>query len=325
MPPDDAALSPSAAVASPEAILPAASGDFTPAHLPSGVFAGLHNPYTIAELVIYAVFIVVGLLAPLITPYDPTAILMTPAGGLASNLPPGVDHLLGTTNMGRDIFSQLVMGTEPSLVVGVSAAVGIAFLGTLVGLIAGYSGGLVDAALMQLSDIVLSIPFLPFVIVLLMLAHGGTPTLVLCVVLLLWPNAARVIRSQVLTIKERPFIEAARVAAAPEWRILLLYVAPTILPLSFLYGVFGVGWAILTQAAVSFLGFGGQSISWGFMLQDAYTSEALIRGGVQLVRPARGLYRARRSRRVPADARLRKSPLSKARRLISWRSSRWKI
>lgn len=251
-------------------------------HAPIGLLAravaGLRDPYAATGLVIYAVFGLVAVLAPLIAPYDPTAILMTPAGGLAANLPPSPAHLLGTTNMGRDIFSQLIMGTEPSLLVGLSAAIGIATLGTLVGLVAGYCGGITDALLMRFADIVLGIPFLPFVIVLLMLAHGGTPTLVACVVLLLWPNAARVIRSQVLTLKQRPFVEAARVAAAPEWRILLVHVAPNVLPLSFLYATFGVGWAILTQAAVSFLGFGDtHTITWGFMLQDAYASEALIR------------------------------------------------
>lgn len=245
----------------------------------SRVLGGLRDPYSAIGFTIYAVFAIVGIVAPFIAPYDPTAILMTSAGGLAANLPPSATHLLGTTNMGRDIFSQLVMGTEPSLIVGVSAALGIATLGTLVGLLAGYCGGLVDALLMRLADVVLGIPFLPFVIVLLMLAHGGDVALIACVVLLLWPYAARVIRSQVLTLKERPFVEAARVSATPEWRILLVHVAPNVLPLSFLYATFGVGWAILTQAAVAFLGFGNtQTISWGFMLQDAYASEALIRG-----------------------------------------------
>lgn len=239
----------------------------------------LHDPYSAIGFAIYAVFAIVGIIAPFIAPYDPTAILMTPEGGLAANLPPSAAHLLGTTNMGRDIFSQLVMGTEPSLMVGISAAIGVAALGTLIGLLAGYCGGVVDAILMRLADVVLGIPFLPFVIILLMLAHGGNVALVACVVLLLWPYAARVIRSQVLTLKERPFVEAARVGAAPEWRILLIHVAPNVLPLSFLYATFGVGWAILTQAAVAFLGFGDtQTISWGFMLQDAYSSEALIRG-----------------------------------------------
>jgi peptide/nickel transport system permease protein len=99
---------------------------------------------------------------------------------------------------------------------------------------------------------------------------------VFAVAILLWPNAARVIRAQVFTVMQRQFIEAARVTGAGHGRVMLVHVLPTILPLSLLYGSIAVGWAILTQASVSFLGFGDQeTISWGFMLQDAYASQAL--------------------------------------------------
>ena len=101
----------------------------------------------------------------------------------------------------------------------------------------------------------------------------------IAVALLLWPNTARVIRTQVLTVRERAYVEAARVTGASTWRILFVHVAPNILPLSFLYGSVAIGWAILTEAAVSFLGFGDPTrMSWGFMLQDAFVSQALSRG-----------------------------------------------
>ena len=106
-----------------------------------------------------------------------------------------------------------------------------------------------------------------------------TSSFVLAVALLLWPNAARVIRSQVLTLSQRPFVEAARVTGASEWRIIFVHVAPNVLPLSFLYGSIAVGWAILTQASVSFLGFGDTGvISWGTMLQAADLQPADYRG-----------------------------------------------
>jgi peptide/nickel transport system permease protein len=106
-----------------------------------------------------------------------------------------------------------------------------------------------------------------------------TSNVVIAVALLLWPNTARVIRSQVLTVRERAFIEAARVTGSSTWRILFVHVMPNILPLTFLYGSIAVGWAILTEASVSFLGFGpSDSISWGYMLQDAYGSQAMSRG-----------------------------------------------
>lgn len=237
------------------------------------------EPYAVVGLSIYLVFLVVGLLAPALAPFDPMEILFTDDGQLAASLPPGAEHLLGTTNLGRDVFSQLVLGTRPSLLVGLSAAVVVATVGTLVGLLAGYFGGWVDALLMRVTDVLLGMPFLPFVIVVIALLGPDLRNVVASVALLLWPNAARVIRAQVLTLKERQFVEAARVTGAGEWTILFVHVAPSVLPFSALYGAFAVGWAILAQASVSFLGFGGSDVvSWGTMLQDAYASQGLDRG-----------------------------------------------
>jgi peptide/nickel transport system permease protein len=232
--------------------------------------------YTVIGVGIYAFFIVAALCAGWLAGYDPTEILFTDDGQLAASLPPSAEHWLGTTNLGRDIFAQLIMGVRPSLFVGVTAAIGVASLGTVVGIVAGYFGGWVDQVLMRLTDIVLGIPFLPFVIVLVALLGPALRNVVFAVAILLWPNAARVIRAQVFTVMQRQFIEAARVTGAGHGRVMLVHVLPTILPLSLLYGSIAVGWAILTQASVSFLGFGDQeTISWGFMLQDAYASQAL--------------------------------------------------
>ncbi|WP_216851315.1 ABC transporter permease [Acidisphaera sp. L21] len=234
------------------------------------------DPYAVVGCVIYVVFIVLGILAGWLAQYDPTEILFTDDGQLAASLPPSAAHWLGTTNLGRDIFSQLVMGIRPSLFVGITAAVGVSALGTAVGVLAGYFGGVVDTLLMRLTDVVLGLPFLPFVIVLAALLGPSLQNVVFSVVILLWPNAARIIRAQLLTLMQRQFIEAARVTGASHSRIILVHILPNILPLSLLYGSISVGWAILTQASVSFLGFGDQdTISWGFMLQDAYASQAL--------------------------------------------------
>jgi peptide/nickel transport system permease protein len=237
------------------------------------------DPYAIVGLAIYAVFILIALFADQIATHDPLEILFTEHGNLAASLPPSAANVLGTTNLGRDIFSQLIMGTRIALIVGVAAAVVVVAIGTLVGLVSGYFGGLVDTLLMRLADIALGIPFLPFVIVLAAFLGPRTSNVVLAIALLLWPNSARVIRSQVLTVRERAFIEAARVTGSSTMRILFLHVAPNIMPLAFLYGSIAVGWAILTEASVSFLGFGPSDVvSWGYMLQDAYGSQALSRG-----------------------------------------------
>ena len=239
----------------------------------------LSDPFSVAGVAIYVVFLLAGLTAGWLAQYDPTEILMTDDGQLAAGLGPSAAHWLGTTSMGRDIFSQLILGVRPSLFVGITAAIGVSTLGTAVGLLAGYFGGWVDQVLMRLADIVLGLPFLPFVIVLASLLGPSLQNIVFAVAILLWPNAARVIRAQVMTLMQRGFIDAARVTGAGHWRIMLVHVAPNILPLSFLYGSIAVGWAILTQASVAFLGFGdSNTISWGYMLQDAYASQALSSG-----------------------------------------------
>jgi peptide/nickel transport system permease protein len=245
----------------------------------SVLVAQLRDPYAFAGVVIYIAFVLVAIFADALAPYNPNDILFTADGQLAASLPPSAEHLLGTTQLGRDVFSQLVLGARPSLFVGMTAAVAVATIGTAAGLLSGYLGGFVDKLLMRLADILLGLPFLPFVIVVVALIGASLQHVVLAIVLLLWPNPARVIRSQVLTLTQRQFVEAARVTGASEWRIMLVHVAPNILPLSFLYGSIAVGWAILAQASVSFLGFGDSDVvSWGTMLQDAYASQALDRG-----------------------------------------------
>jgi len=241
--------------------------------LPRGDF------FATTGLIIYAVFLITALLADVIRPHDPLEILFSDDGQLLANAPPSLTYPLGTTNLGRDIFSQLVVGTRAALIVGVTAAIVVAAIGTLIGLISGFFGGWIDNGLMRLADVALGIPFLPFTIVLSSFIGASTWTIVMAIALLLWPNTARVIRSQVLSVRERAFVEAARVSGSSPWRILFVHVAPNILPLTFLYGSIAIGWAILTEASISFLGFGPSDVvSWGYMLQDAYGSQALSRG-----------------------------------------------
>jgi peptide/nickel transport system permease protein len=239
----------------------------------------IHDPFALVGVAIYAVFILVALLAPWLATDDPLEILFLEGGKLARSVPPGAEHYLGTTNLGRDIYSQLVYGTQGALVVGLSAAVAVVSLGTVVGLVAGYFGGWIDNLLMRLADIALGIPFLPFVVVLAAFLEPSMWNVVLAIALLLWPNTGRVIRSQVLSLRERAFVEAAVVSGASNAKILFVHIAPNILPLTLLYGSIAVGWAILTEASISFLGFGpSDTITWGYMLQDAYASQALSRG-----------------------------------------------
>jgi peptide/nickel transport system permease protein len=243
------------------------------------------DKFALTGVVIYALLVVASLLAPYVAPYDPMEIVMvngryTPSG------PPTAAHLFGTTNLGRDIFSQFLFSIQPTLLVGFTAAFFVVLIGTAIGLIAGYFGGRVDALMMAVTDIAFGIPFMPFVIVLVAFLGGSIWNIVMAMALLLWRDTARVIRAQVLVIRERAFVEGARVSGAGDWRIMFVHIAPNVLPLSLLYGSLAVGWAILTEASVSFLGFGDPNVvSWGYMLQDAYLSQALARGAWWWIMP----------------------------------------
>ena len=259
----------------------------TPAVVPRSGIARFFNamqlpvgdPFALAGLIIYGFFFVMAVFAPLIAPYDPIEILYTSDYDLASDLFPGErGHILGTTSLGRDIFSQIVWGARSALLVGLTAAFMVAFIGSVVGLLAGYFGGWVDAVLMRLADIAFGIPFLPFVIVISAFFEPSIWNTVIAMALVLWRDTGRVIRSQVLSLRSRGYVEAARVSGSSDLKIILRHITPNILPLSFLYGSIAIGWAILTEASISFLGFGDpDAISWGFMLQDAFASQALAR------------------------------------------------
>lgn len=247
----------------------------------AGLHLPLHDPLAIAGISIYAFFILVAIFAPQIATHDPTEILFNDDFQLAGDLRPGEgEFLMGTTTLGRDVFSQLVWGSRSALLIGLTAAIVVALIGSIVGVVAGYFGGWVDTILMRLADVAFGIPFLPFVIVLAAFLEPSIWNVVIAMALILWRDTGRVIRSQTLTLRSRAYVEAARISGSSDMKIILRHVVPNILPLSFLYGSIAIGWAILTEASISFLGFGDpNSISWGYMLQDAYASQALSKRG----------------------------------------------
>lgn len=236
------------------------------------------EPFAAVGAAIYAAIALLALLADRIAPYDPRAILRTGAR-VARYLPVSEAHWLGTTSSGRDVLSQVIHGARAALAVGLTAAVVVVVVGTLLGLLAGYLGGWVDRVVGWLADVVLGLPFLPSMLVLAALTRPGTSVVILTVAALLWPNTARVIRAQVLSLRERAWVEAAHVTGCSSPRIMFVHILPQVLPLAALYGSVAIGWAILAEASASFLGFGDpQTVSWGVMLQDAYANQALSRG-----------------------------------------------
>jgi peptide/nickel transport system permease protein len=190
------------------------------------------------------------------------------------SIPPTFSHPLGTDFMGRDIFSQLLHGAQIAFAIGIISALIAALFGTFVGLISGYFGGFIDTLLMRICDIMFTLPGLPFLIV-FAAAIGKLSIWIIVIMIAIfgWPGTARVIRAQTLSLRERPYVDAARVAGANSFRIITKHIAPNVLPLTFLYMTFGISGAILTEAALSFLGLGDPSVmSWGMMLQWAFTT-----------------------------------------------------
>ncbi len=236
----------------------------------------LKDRFAFWGLAIFALFIFIACIAPWIAPYDPFAPMMTESGRLMRLNPPSSDHWLGTTAFGNDVLSQLIMGSRVALRVGLVAALAVGFISTLVGVVSGYFGGLIDDILMRLTDVALSIPTLPFAIVAVGLLGPSVDNIILVITLLFWRNGARIIRSVVLTERERVFVKWARAAGASHTHIILKHILPNILRVVFLWVTMSVAFAVLTEASLSFLGLGDPSItSWGQMLNTAFASGAL--------------------------------------------------
>jgi peptide/nickel transport system permease protein len=199
---------------------------------------------------------------------------------------PSLTHWFGTTQSARDVLSQTVWGTRVALIVGIISAFCVTFIGTNIGIISGYYGGKIDDILMRIADIAYGIPFLPLCMLLVALLEPNIWSIILGIVTLFWRTTARVIRAQVLTLKERPFVWSAKAAGASDLRIMYLHIAPNVLPLSLLYLALGVGWGVITEASLSFLGLGDPlKMSWGYMLFDAFSVGAMKRAWWWIIPP----------------------------------------
>ncbi len=206
---------------------------------------------------------------------------------ISSSTGPSLRHWLGTDFMGRDLFSQLLAGARVAFMVGITSAFISIFLGTIVGMTAGYMGKTTDTVLMRLADLIMVMPTLLVVLILAALfGQLNIWTIVLIIALFRWPGVSRVIRAQTLSLKQRPFIEAAKVAGASNLRIIFRHIMPNVLPLSFLYMTFRVTSAINIEAALAFLGFGDPgTVSWGMMLQWVWKTGHMFRAPYWLLPP----------------------------------------
>ena len=236
------------------------------------VFRG--EKLSIAGLIIVGIFLVLAVIGPSIVPYEPYEEIVDEMGLVPEDKTPSREHWFGVTRFGYDVFSQTIVSARTAIIVGLISAVMVVFVGANLGLIAGYYGGWIDEIIMRITDIAYGIPFLPMAIVLMTLLGRGVSNVIIVVVALFWRTTTRVIRAQVLTIKERPFIDAARVAGAGNLRIIYQHIAPNVLPMAFLYVALAVGWAVIAEASISFLGFGDpDSVSWGQMIHYVFAAQ----------------------------------------------------
>lgn len=229
------------------------------------------NRLALIGLGLLAFFGLIAIFAPLIVPFDPDSLAGRPFER------PSSTHLLGTNDVGQDIFSELLVGARISLSIGVLAAIVSIVLGCLVGLVAGYFGGRIDAALMRLVDMVLVIPFLPLMILLAAYLGPSFWNLILVIGLLIWAQPARIVRSQVLSLRTRGYVEAGRAIGTKVHRILRQHVLPGVIPLALSQFVLAASQSILIEASLSFLGLGDPvTKSWGSMLFYAQARGAFL-------------------------------------------------
>jgi peptide/nickel transport system permease protein len=234
--------------------------------------------------IILLLFILLAIFGSFLAPQDPNA-----SSSFSTDIlgPPTSHHLLGTDDQGRDVLSELMVGAQVSMVVGFVAGIMSAIIGTLIGVSAAYFGGWVDRILTAFDDWFLVLPFLPLAIVAATVIgtratnwpYGRVSVEILVIGLTSWAGTSRVIRSQVLSLKERMFVERAKALGARHPHIIRKHILPNVLPLAFANTILIIAIAILSESVLSFLNLGDPlRASWGTMLDAANTSGAVAQG-----------------------------------------------
>ena len=242
------------------------------------VLAGLKGaPYI--PLFIIVVFVLCAILANLITTQDAYSVQLP-----NRLIPPfwleggSLNHLLGTDPLGRDILTRIIFGARVSVIIAITALTIGGGFGTLVGLTAGFYGGKIDTILMRFADITLAFPLILFAILLVMVLGPSMINVIIAISLVLWARYARVIRGEVLGLMQRDFIARAKVSGASDWRIMMRHLLPNVMPTLIVLLTLQVGWVIIVEASLSFLGAGipPPTPAWGSMLADGreYVSTA---------------------------------------------------
>lgn len=226
------------------------------------------NPSAIIGLALVILALSCALFAQWISPYDPIR-------GDLGNLyvkPPSVEHLFGTDDAGRDIFTRVIYGAQISLKIALLAQAGSFAIGIVLGLLTGYYGGLFDTVVMRVVDILMSFPLLIIAIALIGALGQSETNIILALAIVSWPLITRLTRSQVLSIKQMDYISSARSLGAGDIGIMVRHILPNVLTPLIVYVTLGIGSTILSEAALSFLGLGSaqqSTPSWGKMLTES--------------------------------------------------------
>jgi peptide/nickel transport system permease protein len=228
------------------------------------------NRLALVGLILSLILITVAVLGPIIAPHDPIKQYDNGLSEIGAPLPPNAEFLLGTDQLGRDVASRLIYGSRISLLIG-TLANGLAILiGGVVGALAGYAGRMVDTILMRCTDVMMTFPLILLLIALAVILQPSVTTIIVVIGIGGWTGTARLIRGQVLSIKERDFIMAAHVLGASRMGILRRHILPHLLPQIITWYTLGIAPTILTESALSYLGVGVQppQPSWGNMIAE---------------------------------------------------------
>lgn len=230
------------------------------------------SPSSVVGAAIVGLYVLTAVLGPHLTPYDPAAINI-----MATLSPPSKQHLFGTDALGRDILTRVVHATRVDLLIGVSAVVVALAVGTVIGGVAGYYGGVVDEIIMRIMDVIQSFPAFILALGVVAVLEPGVMNIVAVIALINVPSYARVLRAELLSARERAYSEAARIAGNSNMRILFRHLLPNCMTPVFVVASINVGWAILITAGLSFLGLGVQppDAEWGQMISTG-TQEILM-------------------------------------------------
>jgi peptide/nickel transport system permease protein len=234
----------------------------------------LTNKKALVGVTILVIILLIAIFAPFLTEYSPTKRVGRP------HQPPSWDHWLGTTRLGHDVFTRLIYGARVSLAVGFGAGLMITLIGTVLGIIAGYKGGVVDEIINFFTNMVLVVPNLPLLLVLAAFIGQASP-LVIAVILGLtsWAWGVRVTRSETLSIRQKDFVKSAEMLGEPSWRIMAFEVFPNLISIVGINFIGSVIFAVITEATLEFLGLGDpNTVSWGIMLYNAQNASALSVG-----------------------------------------------